>query len=182
MLASSSNLRSPWLFAAVLSLSAACGEDNDTRALDAGADAAGNGGATADGGGDGPPSGESCGGIAGTPCAKDEFCNVAVSAGGTGCEDVADPSGICEPKAETCPTLYAPVCGCDRRSYSNACEANGQGTSVLHDGQCTGDDCAAGGGRAVYGDGVSDPSCADDEEAFPISGSELGLCCFTKDG
>lgn len=37
-----------------------------------------------------------------------------------------------------CPEIYQPVCGCDRFSYSNACEASRFGVSVDYEGTCSG--------------------------------------------
>jgi len=44
--------------------------------------------------------------------------------------------GICTPKPDACPLYYAPVCGCDMRTYGNQCEAYGNGVSILHEGEC----------------------------------------------
>lgn len=44
--------------------------------------------------------------------------------------------GRCALKPEVCPEIYAPVCGCDSRTYSNECVAYGSGVSILHPGAC----------------------------------------------
>jgi hypothetical protein len=122
---------------------------------------AGGGGTGGDGGGDGGTgSGQTCGGIASLECAgEDEFCNYAPSAGGQGCDGtISDAAGVCQERPQACTEQFDPVCGCDRRTYGNACAANSAGMSVLHDGQCTEIDCAAIGGHAVDGLGPA-PVC-----------------------
>jgi hypothetical protein len=105
-------------------------------------------------------SGQTCGGIASLECSSaGEFCNYEESAGGQGCDGtISDAAGVCQTTPEVCPAIYAPVCGCDRRTYSSDCNAHGAGQSVLHEGACTEIDCEAIGGHAVDGTGPG-PMC-----------------------
>jgi hypothetical protein len=72
-----------------------------------------------------------CGGLNGSQCATDEFCNYANQACGA-----ADDLGECEPRPEACDLSYDPVCGCDGQVYGNECEANAAGVSLGSDGLC----------------------------------------------
>jgi hypothetical protein len=76
--------------------------------------------------------GDACGSRGLPPCAEGLFCQFPLSAdcGAT------DAPGTCQPRPQACTMIYAPVCGCDSRTYGSACVAAAAGISVARNGAC----------------------------------------------
>lgn len=80
----------------------------------------------------GPPQ-HLCGGIAGIPCASNEYCDFP---DGSYCGG-DDSQGVCRPRPTDCPEPGGvPVCGCDGVDYLGDCSAYMTGTDIAHLGSC----------------------------------------------
>lgn len=45
-----------------------------------------------------------------------------------------------QPEPTACIALFAPVCGANGETFSNACFAQAGGVEILHNGECSGDE------------------------------------------
>jgi hypothetical protein len=99
------------------------------------------------------PAGGACGSSGLPECGAGQYCAYPPSA----LCGAADAPGVCTDKPEVCADIYAPVCGCDDKTYGNACEAAGAGVSVQKQGEC-----APAPGKTDCG-GLLGLKCADGE-------------------
>jgi hypothetical protein len=113
------------------------------------------------------PDSGACGTEQGGGCAADDYCWFKVGQCGAG------SGGQCTPRPAGCDASVEPVCGCDGKTYGNACEAARAGVNVSFAGSCADEPqlCAECSGMApdpgfdtiACPDGVhrAGPSCVD---------------------
>lgn len=131
----------------------------------------GGGSSAGTGSGGASPGGKTCGGILPAACADDQYCSFPAAAA---C-GAADQTGTCVPKPEACDLVYSPVCGCDDKTYGNACAAASEGVSVAKAGECAGSGGGTCGGRGG-GTCATDEYCAYTPAAICGRADATGTC------
>jgi len=64
-------------------------------------------------------------------CESEQYCHFAEG-------DCGANAGECARRTEVCTMIYAPVCGCDGKTYGSDCGAAGEGVSISKQGECEG--------------------------------------------
>lgn len=100
-------------------------------------------------------------------CSGQEFCQHQTGE--------CNGSGVCAPRPEVCTAVDEPVCGCNGRTYANACLAAQAGVSVAAKGICSGQSPSIL--RAVSRRAQGVLAAADIDLLHPLSGAILADEC-----
>jgi hypothetical protein len=84
-----------------------------------------------------PQPGATCGGIGAAKCGAGLYCDYGdgTALAPSKCGH-ADQTGTCAKIPQICTDEVKPVCGCDGKTYSNACQAHVKGMTVAIPGKC----------------------------------------------
>ncbi|MEI8258564.1 MAG: Kazal-type serine protease inhibitor domain-containing protein, partial [Deltaproteobacteria bacterium] len=112
---------------------------------------------------------------AGSACSSNAGCASTSYCEGAGC----GTAGVCTPRPATCIGLYAPVCGCDRITYPNACTAAAAGQRVATTGACPSSDAGTALCRTSLDCGAGRDCCTATGLCYA---SGCLACCMPRPG
>ena len=72
----------------------------------------------------------------GKACRAGSYCKREFGA----CVAIPKGEGVCSPVPDICADDHKPVCGCNGKTYPNACHAGTDGSNIAHEGSCNSSD------------------------------------------